>query len=199
MLHDADGIANEPGQNLSGSNRTTKPEASGRCKIAYTLGKLFIRDSYAGEPDDADHLSFENTYRIQRADRDSYILTYVLDQEFLESDTTRYPVLVDPSITPNKDIYDAPIYSKKPSQNFGGNAYAEIGKVSSNYGVGFGYFQTKSMNRYIYINPKNITRAALRVYEGSGTTYSSKICTAPSIWPPMTRTPMRYSRLPPIP
>lgn len=144
-------------------------------EVVYTLGKLFIRDSYVGEPDDADHLSFENTYRIQQADRDCYILTYVLDQKFLESETTQYPVLVDPSITPNKDIYDAPIYSKKPSQNFGGNAYAEIGKVSDNYGVGFGYFQTKSMHRYIYINPRNITRAALRVYEGSGTTYSSKI------------------------
>lgn len=143
--------------------------------VVYTLGKLFIRDSYVGEPDDAEHLSFNNKYQIQEVDHDCYILTCILDKDFLDSDSTQYPVLVDPSISPNKDIYDAPVYSKKAKQNFGGNAYAEIGKVSDNFGVGYGFFQTKSMNKYIYINPKNITKATLRVYEGSGTTYSSKI------------------------
>lgn len=159
----------EEGQEISFLDKKTG-------ETIYTLGKLYLRDSYTGKPDNADHLSFENKYRIQQVDGDCYLLTYVLDKKFLTSTSTRYPVLVDPSITTSRDsFYDAPVYSKKSTQNFGGNAFAEIGKVSSNYGVGYGYFQTNDMDRYIYINPKKITKATLRVYEGSGTTYASKI------------------------
>lgn len=43
-------------------------------EAVYTLGKLFIRDSYVGEPDDAGHLSFDNRYAIQEVDRDCYML-----------------------------------------------------------------------------------------------------------------------------
>lgn len=143
-------------------------------EIVFTLGEIFIKDSYIGNGEGNRHISFDNYYQIQKVGKDSYKLTYVLDSKFLKSSETVYPVLVDPSISPIKDIKDAPVYSGKANENFKTNAWIEIGKVGGNYGTGHGYFQTDAIDKYKYINSNNITNASLRVYEGSGTTYASK-------------------------
>lgn len=144
-------------------------------EIVFTLGEIFIKDSYIGNGEGNRHISFDNYYQIQKVGKDSYKLTYVLDSKFLKSSETVYPVLVDPSISPIKDIKDAPVYSGKANENFKTNAWIEIGKVGGNYGTGHGYFQTDAIDKYKYINSNNITNASLRVYEGSGTTYASKV------------------------
>ena len=140
-------------------------------------GELFIRDSYVGEPDGEDHLSIDNYYKVTEMGNSKYKLTYVLDEKFLNSKSTQYPVLVDPSISPITKIYDTPTYSKRPTENFRYNAWIQIGKVGGTYGYGRGYFKTSAeqMKKLTYINPQNITSANLRLYEGSGTTYTSKI------------------------
>lgn len=143
-------------------------------KTIFTLGEIFIKDSYPGNGKGNEHISFDNYYQIQKIDEDNYRLTYILDSEFLNSSKTVYPVLVDPSISPIKDIKDASVYSGKANENFKTNAWIEIGKVGGSYGTGHGYFQTDVIDKYKYINSNNIIKASLRVYEGSGTTYASK-------------------------
>ncbi len=144
-------------------------------EIVFTLGEIFIKDSYPGNGEGNRHISFDNYYQIQKVSKDSYQLTYVLDSGFLNSSNTIYPVVVDPSVSPIKDIKDAPVYSAKANENFKTNAWIEIGKVGGSYGTGHGYFQTDVIDKYKYINSNNITQASLRVYEGSGTTYASKV------------------------
>lgn len=102
-------------------------------------------------------------------------MTYILDKKFLNSKSTKYPVLVVPSISPISSINDAPVYSSKATSNFASNAWIQIGDVGGSYGTGYGFFQKKAIKNYTYINPKKIKSASLRVYEGSGTTYTSKI------------------------
>lgn len=144
-------------------------------EIVFTLGEIFIKDSYLGNGEGNRHISFDNYYEIQKISEESYKLTYILDSGFLNNPQTIYPVVVDPSISPIKDIQDAPVYSGKAKENFKTNAWIEIGKVGGSYGTGHGYFQTDVIDKYKYINSNNITKASLRVYEGSGTTYASKV------------------------
>lgn len=144
-------------------------------EVVFSLGELFIKDSYVGESNSADHISFDNYYRMKYIDDGKYQLTYVLDKNFLDSKDTKYPVLVDPSIAPISSISDAAVYSSKPTSNFGSNAWIQIGNVGGSYGTGYGFFKTKAIKNYTYINPKKIKSASLRVYEGSGTTYTSTI------------------------
>ena len=143
----------------------------------FSFGELFIRDSYSGYPDGNDHISINNYYTVTDLGSYKYKLIYRLDEKFLNAKSTKYPVLVDPSISPIKKIYDAPVYTKRSSENFKNNAWIQIGKIGGTYGYGRGYFKTSAeqMKKLTYINPQNIVSANLRLYEGSGTTYTSKI------------------------
>lgn len=145
--------------------------------IVFSFGELFIRDSYIGQPDGKNHLSIDNYYKVTDLGNFKYKLSYILDEKFLNSESTQYPVLVDPSISPITKIYDAPVYSKRAKENFRYNAWIQVGKVGGTYGYGRGYFKTSAeqMKKLTYINPQNITSAKLRLYEGSGTTYTSKV------------------------
>lgn len=147
----------------------------GTTEVVFNLGELFVKDSYVGGSNRNDHISFDNSYKIRRISEGKYQLTYVLDKKFLDSKSTKYPVLVDPSISPISSIKDAPVYSSKSTSNFASNAWIQLGNVGGSYGTGYGFFQTTAIKNYTYINPKKITSATLRVYEGSGTTYTSEI------------------------
>ncbi len=144
-------------------------------KVVFTLGEIFMKDSYKGFDIGNKHISFDNYYIIEKHSNNEYKVKYILDKKFLKKSDTIYPVIVDPSISPIKKISDAPVYNGKPKENFKTNAWLEIGKVGGDYGVGYGYFQTSSISKYKYINSNNITRASLKLYEGSGTSYSSNI------------------------
>ena len=149
-------------------------------EIVYNFGELFMRDSYTGDPDDNDHYSFNNYYHIEDLGDYNYKITYVLDKAFLDSESTQYPVLVDPSITiAESAITSAPVYSGSTmrTKNHSANAWIQIGNIGGSYGAGRGYFRTTAatMRKYTYINPNKITSASLRLWEGSGTSYTSKI------------------------
>lgn len=126
----------------------------GTTEVAFTLGELFIKDSYVGDSNSNDHISFDNYYKIKKIGDGKYQLTYVLDKNFLKSKSTKYPVLVDPSISPISSINDAPVYSSKSTSNFASNAWIQVGNVGGSYGTGYVFFKTKEIKNYTYINPK---------------------------------------------
>lgn len=144
-------------------------------KTAFTLGEIFIKDSFKGLDVGNKHISFNNYYIVEKQNDNEYKVRYILDKEFFCKSDTVYPIIIDPSVSPTKSIADAPVYSGMPKKNFKTNAWIEIGKIGGDYGVGYGYFQTDSIKKYKYINSNNITKASLNVYEGSGTSYSSNI------------------------
>ena len=152
-------------------------EKDSESNYIFSFGELFIRDSYVGDPDGKDHISVNNSYKVTSLGKFKYKLSYILDEKFLNKKSTQYPVMVDPSISPITKIYDAPVYTKRSNENFRYNAWIQIGNVGGTYGYGRGYFKTskEQIEKLAYINPEKITKASLRLYEGSGTTYTSKI------------------------
>ena len=43
------------------------------------------------------HISGNNSYIIENLDDGKFLLSMIIDEEFLTAETTRYPILIDPS------------------------------------------------------------------------------------------------------
>lgn len=90
--------------------------------------------------------SYNHYYCVETIKPDEeYLITLVVDEKYLKSEETVYPVTVDPSTTviatgsgTSKTIMDAPIYSGRPTKAHGGNRYSVIGYVPSYDGTYFG-------------------------------------------------------------
>lgn len=149
-------------------------------ELVMSIGQVDVKDSYIGENENNDtHFSLYNELILEKTQKDSeYVLTVVVDKEFLESKTTVYPVVIDPTInvTDTSLMRDTSVYSAKPtSQTFYTSSYSIVGDHGSSYGEGISFVQVLTMHHYKYINPNNITSAYYHVREGSGKTNSSVI------------------------
>ena len=95
----------------------------------------FAYDSVYVDGDDSEHISYCHYSFEEKGDND-YIFSIVVDKEWLEKDTTIYPVTIDPTttghLTHNKD---AGVYSKHSSTNYGSEPLCCFG-MSSDYGKG---------------------------------------------------------------
>lgn len=137
------------------------------------ISQIDMRDSSQGE---AFNTSLFNKIELTQIDGDIYNLKIILDENFLNSETTVYPVIVDPTITFNSEpIFDAPVFSGYPNTNFNSNTYNVVGYHGSTYGEGIAFIKINNIQNYVYINPNNITSAYLKIYEGSGKTSSAPV------------------------
>jgi len=71
---------------------------------------------------DVNEIEFENyevvSYELNKAD-DEYILSIIVDKEYLENKERSYPVVIDPTITiGNTDIQEAYVLSANPGTNY---------------------------------------------------------------------------------
>jgi len=90
--------------------------------------------------------SYNHHYRVEIVKPDEeYLVTLVVDEAYLKSEETVYPVTIDPSTTviatgsgTSKTIVDAPIYSGRPTTVHGANNYSVIGYTPSYAGTYFG-------------------------------------------------------------
>ncbi len=138
-----------------------------------SISQIDMRDSSQGE---SFNTSLFNKIELSYINEDIYNLKIILDEEFLTSESTVYPVIVDPTITFNADpIYDAPVFSGYPNNNFNSNTYNVVGYHGSDYGEGISFIKINNIQNYVYINPNNIYSAYLKVYEGSGKTSSATV------------------------
>ena len=63
------------------------------------INEVDMRDSYKGEPDGGIHFTLNNRMFISpTVNKDEYILQISVDEEFLKSEKTVYPVIIDPSV-----------------------------------------------------------------------------------------------------
>ncbi len=137
------------------------------------ISQIDMRDSSQGE---AFNTSLFNEIELTHINGDIYNLKIILDEEFLKSETTVYPVIVDPTLTFNSDpIFDTPVFSGYPNSNFHTNTYNIVGYHGSTYGEAITFIKINNIQNYVYINPNNITSAYLKVYEGSGKTSSATV------------------------
>ena len=110
------------------------------------------------------HISFDNYYTVEALGDYEYLLTSVVDKEFLESETTVYPVLIDPTIS-RGSILSASVFSGTSARAI--NDYSTIGNLSG-YGQGRTYIKTNALQKYKYINPDKISSAYYHAKEISG-------------------------------
>ncbi len=137
------------------------------------ISQIDMRDSSQGE---AFNTSLFNEIELTHVNGDIYNLKIILDEEFLKSETTVYPVIVDPTLTfDSEPIFDTPVFSGYPNSNFHTNTYNIVGYHGSTYGEAITFIKINNIQNYVYINPNNITSAYLKVYEGSGKTSSATV------------------------
>ncbi len=141
--------------------------------IAFILGQVDARDSYVGEDTDG-HFTLYNSLSLTEIKSGKYLLTVTVDNDFLTSESTVYPVVIDPSVTiKNTSFRDTSVYSGKPTtQTFYSSSYNIVGYHGSSYGTGIAYIQTKDLTAFNYVDPDRVISATYKVYEGSGKTNS---------------------------
>jgi len=140
------------------------------------LGDLVIYDAM-GKPG-------TGTMTVETVEeRQQYRVTLTVDEAFLESEDTVFPVTVDPTVTVNVSdqtstgaIEDAAVYLNKPSLNTGTWTYNHIGKYDDNYGVGRTVYRLmglKNNTSYHNASASEVTSVKLYVKEASGSAYAT--------------------------
>ena len=142
-------------------------------KMKFYIGQINARDSYVGNNENNEtHFTLYNSLKLEEtAIENIYKLTVIVDKDFLESETTVYPVTVDPTITiSSSNVADAPVYSGYPNTNYYTNEYNMVGYHGSSYQEAMTFVKLNSLSNYKYVNPEKVNLAYYRVYEGSGKT-----------------------------
>lgn len=169
-------------KNMVGSTIEFKNQDSN--ETVAKISETFIVDSvYAEEPNDQQHITYNNNYTIAQISENEYLLTVKVDTKFLTADTTVYPVNVDPSfdfISPYKTekglriLQTTTVYSGDKNYIGYSDKWNQVGK-SSGKGVGISYVKIHLPDQARIIDSNNISSAYFETYEGSGNTSSSKI------------------------
>ena len=123
------------------------------------LGNVVVYDHTGVESEGYNHCYEVTTLAAD----EQYLITVVVDERYLESEDTEYPVYVDPTLTvmPQGEVQDAAIYSK-----------------GSTYGVGRTLMKfpgLSSNSTYKNLKAEQITNLQLHIYEGSGSTNNACI------------------------
>ena len=131
---------------------------------------IYVYDSFAGDKtEENSHDSYNNQVIVETLEADQeYLLTVVVDEEFLNAPDTVYPVYVDPSavVMGGGDIEDAAIYSNI-NYNLSASEQQQI-KIGydSFYGTGRGLYNFPIMEftSDIFLYGNQITSASLNLY-----------------------------------
>ena len=174
FIIDTDGLVPEK---MSGDSIPLLDPETGEMKLY--IGQINAKDSYTGDNENDDtHFTLYNSLELEQIGNkaDVYKLTIVVDKEFLESETTVYPVTIDPTVSmAATNMSDAPVFSGYPTRNYYTNEYNMVGYHGSSYKEAISYVKLNTLSSYKYINPQKINLAYYRVYEGSGKTSTATI------------------------
>ena len=132
------------------------------------IGELIVYDSNNRIYKNDEGEEYNHYYEVTTVKTDQeYILTVVVDEEFLNSSDTLYPVYIDPTMTvmPKGSVRDAAIYSS-------GYAFANDEKIvkvgcSGSYGIGRGLYNFPILNfntDFILMYGNQISSAKLYLY-----------------------------------
>ena len=153
-------------------------EEDGRYYIAQTADadeRIVLGDIVAFDSQGRFHIGTTTVETM--AERQSYRLTITVDEAFLTDISTSYPVIIDPTLTVNYDVYganaieDASIYSGYPTTN-GDWIYLHAGYYDSNYKIARTLVRLPGLLRSsVYGDPDefNITSVKFHIREATGT------------------------------
>lgn len=127
----------------------------------YVISQPYALDSYQGEPDGKAHVGFDNRYELVQTADSEYILRMIIDKEFLTSEDTVYPVLIDPTVAyaSSGSIEDTYVceangikYNNDSLLRLGADSNPLYGRMSI-------YAKNTFMWYFRYIRPENIVSA----------------------------------------
>ena len=126
------------------------------------LGNVVVYDHTGVESEGYDHYYEVTTLAAD----EQYLITVVVDEQYLESEDTEYPVYVDPTLTvmPQGEVEDAVIYSDDSETAYSG--LIKIGYDAA-YGTGRGLYNCsilKFPNDFILMYGNQISSATLNLY-----------------------------------
>ena len=146
--------------------------------VIIRISSAYAEDSYTGKYDGAEHYTENIKYAIKRLGDGAWLFTMTVDETFLASSTTVYPILIDPYYYYYGDAsnfedtcwYENKVYAYNTSNVFC------VGKddTSANKGDCISYIRTKAMSKMKHIKPESITQVALylnETYNSSGSSY----------------------------
>ena len=108
--------------------------------IITTFVAPFANDSSGGMDVTSEHYT-DCTYELEMISEGKYILTISVPEEYLESEGTVYPVIIDPTTDNISMTYDTSVYSALKDSPQSSNPSACFGKTgSSQYGKGRAMF-----------------------------------------------------------
>ena len=125
----------------------------------YVISQPYALDSYQGEPDGKAHVAFDNKYELIQTGNSEYTIKMLIDEDFLQSSDTVYPVLIDPSIAyaSSGSIEDTYVceangikYNNDSLLRLGADSDPLYGRMSI-------YIKNNFMWYFRYIRPENIT------------------------------------------
>ena len=155
-------------------------------EIVYILGQVDARDSFVGDcPDTECHFTLFNSLKLEKDKKNGYILTITVDKEFLGSETTVYPVVIDPILNINSsNMEDTSIYKNFPTtQTYYSSSYLCVGNHGE-AGEGRALIKLTNMSSFSSINPNSLIDVTYNIYEGSGRTTESiiRLIDPSSVW-----------------
>ncbi len=125
--------------------------------------------------DSNNNYSYDVHYEINAISKGRYYITIVADKEFLKSEATSYPVVIDPAVNTRREssaITSTFVASGEPATNFNGRQDLYIGTESSNY------LKCRSLFKMSLpeLNPGDmVVEAGLRIYLHSTSFYASTV------------------------
>lgn len=141
-------------------------------EIVAVLGQPDARDSYSGEySEDECHYTLSNRLKLTK-EKKNWVLSVIIDKNFLESETTVYPVVIDPTVVKHDggtSIEDTTIYSSS-DENYCTYLSLVAGYTDARYGEGRILVKYKDINKFSHIIPENIIDATFHIYETSNYT-----------------------------
>ena len=147
-------------QAATGGYSLTKPSTG---EYITAIGNIVIYDSNGNESEGYNHY-----YEVTPiAENKQYLITIVVDKQYLESENTIYPVCIDPTLTALSKGYvdDATLYSNKDETSYD-SGQIKIGYTAS-YGISRGLFNfplSSFENDFTLMYGNQIVSAELNLY-----------------------------------
>jgi len=151
--------------NKSGDSITFIDESTG--EEVYIVQPTYIIDSYDGDyVEGEDHITYKNYYEVEDLSDGTYLIHMILDEEFLNSETTVYPCVIDPSIWAATFTNDSSSYVMQS----GGTAYINNQLSAGGFngsGEHISYVKPNSVDKLKWIEPDRIQSVSFNVKDTS--------------------------------
>ena len=135
-------------------------------ETVFILNQPYARDSFTGIDANLSHRTFDDCYILEQTGNKTYRVTMVIDEDFLSSAETVYPVLIDPTFDISSgSILDMSALSSGSTAYGPQSEFLVVGDLSlSPWVTSITYAKNNFMWYYRFIRPDNISSMYHKAY-----------------------------------